>query len=150
MRLSLQQVACYQTPLSVRQFTYLMHVKSVHRQTEYRSARVQLVHYTRMSCFGSNQHRCASPLVVPAFCDILAFTCNSCLGILLLVWAYDSISFPSEFFLTASLLINACSSIQTVNTMQSALSQTVLTLMPVDEPPIHLLNQVSISCFSEL
>lgn len=60
---------------------------------------------------------------------------------------FDSISFPSEFSLTANLLINACSSIQTVNTMRSALSQTVLTLMPVDEPPIHLLNQVSISYF---
>ncbi|KAI1237668.1 hypothetical protein IHE44_0013752 [Lamprotornis superbus] len=46
-----------------------------------------------------------------------------------------------EFSLTADLRINACSSIQTVNMMRSALSQTVLTLMPVDEPPIHLLNQ---------
>lgn len=72
---------------------------------------------------------------------------TDCLGILLQVWAFDSISFPSEFFLTANLLINACSSIQTVNTMRSALSQTVLTLTPVDEPHIHLLNQVSSSCF---
>lgn len=90
---------------------------------------------------------CPSLAAPVAFCDILAFMYNRCLRILLQVWAFDSISFPSEFFLTANLLINACLSIQTVNTMQSALSQTVLTLTPVDERPIHLLNQVSTACF---
>lgn len=47
----------------------------------------------------------------------------------------------AKFFPTASLLINACSSIQTVNMMQNALSQTALTLTPVDETPFRLLNQ---------
>lgn len=127
----------------------MLHVKSVRRENEHRSVRVQLVPYSCVLCFGRNQHTCANPVVVLAFCDILAFVPNSCGGVLLWEWVYDLISFPSEFFLTANLLINACSSIQTVNTMQSALSQTVLTLMPVDEPPIHLPNQVS-PCFSEL